>query len=625
MANLLSTGVSGLNAAQVALNTIGNNITNVNTPGYSRQSVLQSENISAPGGRYTIGSGVNVDSVQRAYSDFLTSAVWSSNASMQGATAYNSLASTLNSTLSASGNLQTSLDSFYGAFSTVANTPGVASSRQSLLGSATAAVTVFNTLGQQLSAQQSQVNGQISGTVNSINSTASSIAALNAQISQAGSNPPNDLLDQRDAMIQTLSGYVGVSAVSESNGSISVYASNGQALVSGDKSYALSTGGTSYDPTRTDVFDVTGTDVSTKLSGGSLGALLNYRSNVLDSVQNQLGQSAVALASSVNAQQAKGMDLNGKQGGAIFNMPSPTVQPSSANKGAGSVSASITDVSQLTSSDYVMSYDGSQWNLQTTSGQAVPLTTNADGTLSAAGLTFSVPATAQAGDSFQILPTRQASTSLAVTMTDPNGIAAAALLTSTAASGNTGTGQIGSVTVQNATNAALTSNATLSFPSASTYQVTDSSGNVLSSGSYAVGQTISANGWSVTPSGAPAANNSFTIGLNSNGLKDTSNALSLAALANVGVLSGGSQSVIASYAQLTTNIGTVGSQAQTNLTTQTALYNQAVSSQQSVSGVNLDEEAANLVRYQQAYQASAQVISTSQTIFSSLLTAVQTA
>ena len=625
MANLLSTGVSGLNAAQVALNTIGNNITNVNTPGYSRQSVLQSENISAPGGRYTIGSGVNVDSVQRAYSDFLTSAVWNSNSGMQGATTYNSLASTLNSTLSASGNLQTALDSFYGAFSTVANTPGVASSRQSLLGSATAAVSVFNTLGQQLSAQQSQVNGQISGTVNSINSTASSIAALNAKISQAGNNPPNDLLDQRDAMIQTLSGYVGVSAVSESNGSISVYASNGQALVSGDKSYALSTGGTTYDPTRTDVFDATGTDVSTKLSGGSLGALLNYRSNVLDSVQNQLGQSAVALASSVNAQQAKGMDLNGKQGAAIFNMPSPTVQPSSANKGAGSVSASITDVSQLTSSDYVMSYDGSQWNLQTTSGQAVPLTTNADGTLSAAGLTFSVPATAQAGDSFQILPTRQASTSLAVTMTDPNGIAAAALLTSTPAAANTGTGKIGSVTVQDAANPALTNNATLSFPSASTYQVTDSSGNVLASGSYAVGQAISANGWSVTPSGTPAANDSFTIGLNSNGLKDTSNALSLAALSNAGVLNGGSQSVIASYGQLTTNIGTVGSQAQTNLTTQTALYNQAVSSQQSVSGVNLDEEAANLVRYQQAYQASAQVISTSQTIFSSLLAAVQTA
>jgi flagellar hook-associated protein 1 FlgK len=210
-------------------------------------------------------------------------------------------------------------------------------------------------------------------------------------------------------------------------------------------------------------------------------------------------------------------------------------------------------------------------------------------------------------------------------MTDPSGIAAAAALAVTPATANTGSSSIGSVTVQDPTNTALLSSATLSFPSATSYQVTDSSGNVLSSGSYAAGQTISANGWSVTPSGTPKANDSFTIAANSNGLNDTSNAVSLAGLADAGVLNGGSTSVIQSYGQLTTQIGTVGSQAQTNLTTQTSLYNQAVSSQQSVSGVNLDEEAASLVQYQQAYQASAQVISTAQTIFTSLITAIQTA
>jgi flagellar hook-associated protein 1 FlgK len=625
MSNLLSIGASGLNAAQVALSTVGNNISNVSTPGYSRQTVVQSESITSSGGMFTIGSGVNVTAVQRAYSAFLTSAVWSSNSSMQGATTTNSLATTLNSTLSASGNLQTALDSFYGAFSTVANTPGVASSRQALLGSASSMVTVFNTLGQQLASQQGQVNSQISSTVNSINSVASNIATLNGQIAQAGQNPPNDLLDQRDTLIQTLSGYMGVTTSAQPDGTISIYASNGQALVSGNNAYALSAGGNTYDPTRTDVFDSTGTDISSKVSGGTLGALLNYRSNVLDGVQNQLGQAAIALSSSVNAQQAKGLTATGQQGGAMFSVPSPTVQQSSANKGSATVTASISDVSQLTSSDYVMSYDGTNWNMQTTSGQSVPLTTNPDGTLSANGLTISVSGAAQAGDSFQIQPTRQASTGLTLTMTDPNGIAAAALLTSTPASANTGTGSIGSVTVQDSSNAALMNNATLSFPSASTYQVTDSSGNILSSGSYAAGQTISANGWSVTPTGTPAANDSFTIGLNSNGLNDTSNAVSMANLANAGVLNGGSQSVIAAYGQLTTSIGTVGSQAQTNLTTQTSLYNQAMSAQQSVSGVNLDEEAASLVQYQQAYQASAQVISTAQTIFASLITAIQTA
>ncbi len=625
MSNLLNIGASGLSAAQVALSTVGNNISNINTPGYSRQTVVQSETLSPSGGMYTIGSGVNVTAVQRAYSDFLTSAVWSSNSSMQGATTTNNLATTLNNVLSASGNLQTALDNFYGSFSTVANTPGLASSRQAALGTASSLATVFNTLGQQLSSQQSQVNGQISGAVNSINTTAASIASLNTQIAQAGNNPPNDLLDQRDSLVQTLSGYLGVTTSTQTDGSISVVATNGQALVSGGTSYALSAGSNAYDLTRTDVFDSTGSDISNKLSGGSLGALLNYRSTVLDNVQNQLGSAAIALSSSVNSQQAKGLDLNGAQGGAMFSVPSPTVLNNSGNKGTASVSASISDVSQLGSSDYVMSYNGSSWQMQTTSGQSVALTSNPDGTYSAGGMTFSVSGTAQAGDSFEIQPTRQAASGLSVVMTDPSGIAAAAALAVTPATANTGSSSIGSVTVQDPTNTALLSSATLSFPSATSYQVTDSSGNVLSSGSYAAGQTISANGWSVTPSGTPKANDSFTIAANSNGLNDTSNAVSLAGLADAGVLNGGSTSVIQSYGQLTTQIGTVGSQAQTNLTTQTSLYNQAVSSQQSVSGVNLDEEAASLVQYQQAYQASAQVISTAQTIFTSLITAIQTA
>lgn len=622
MSNLLSIGASGLNAAQVALTTVGNNISNVNTTGYSRQSVVQNESISPGGGRYTIGSGVDVQSVQRAYSDFLTGALWTSNSSLQRATTYNNLTTTLNSMLSASGNLQSSLDSFYGAFDTVANTPGVASSRQSLLGSASAMVTTFNTLAQQFTAQQGQVNSQIGTTVDSINSVSSSIADLNAKIRQAGNNVPNDLLDQRDTMIQTLSGYVGVSTYAQSDGTISVYASSGQALVSGDKSFALSTGKDAYDASRTSVLDTTGTDITTKISGGTLGALLDYRSNVLDSVQNQFGQAAVALATSVNTQQSKGLDLNGNQGGPMFSVPAPAVMGSTNNKGSAAVSASITDVSQLSTSDYVLSYDGSNWNLATTAGQGVAMTANPDGTYSAAGLTFSLSGSAQAGDSFKIQPTRAAANGLTLTMSDPNGIAAAAALTSKAAGANTGTGSIGAVTVDDPTNAALLSNATLSFPTAGSYQVTDSSGNVLGSGSYAPGQTISANGWSVTPSGTPAANDSYTIGINSNGLNDTSNALAMASLADKGVLNGGKQSVIDSYGTLTTNIGTAGSQAQTNLTTQTSLYNQAMSAQQSVSGVNLDEEAASLVRFQQAYQASAQVISTSQTIFSSLISAI---
>jgi flagellar hook-associated protein 1 FlgK len=402
-----------------------------------------------------------------------------------------------------------------------------------------------------------------------------------------------------------------------------VYSTSGQSLVSGSNSYPLSTGRNTYDPTSPDVLDSSGNNITMRLSGGKLGALLDYRANLLDPVQNQLGQAAVALASSVNAQQAKGLDLNGKQGGPIFSVPAPAVLAATGNQGSAAVTATVSDVSQLTASDYKLSYDGTQWNLQTTAGQNVALTTNADGSLSAEGLTFAVSGTAQAGDSYQIQPTRNVATGLAVVMTDPKGVAGAAALTAKAATTNTGSAAASAVVVTDASNPALLGNATVTFTATNAYSVTDGSGNLLASGAYAPGQSISADGWTATFSGTPAAGDSFTLAANTGGLNDNSNALTLAGMASRGVLGGGSTSVLGAYASLATVIGNAGSQAAANLTTQTSLNNQAVSAQQSVSGVNLDEEAANLVKFQQAYQASAQIIATSQSIFSSLLSAVQ--
>ncbi|MEO8777557.1 MAG: flagellar hook-associated protein FlgK [Rhodanobacter sp.] len=626
MTNMLNTGVSGLNAAQVALNTVGNNITNTNTPGYSRQVVLQSEQIAPSNGRYTIGSGVNVVSVQREYSAYLSQAAWNSNAGLQGATTYNNLATTLNSSLAASGNLQGALDGFYAASSAVANAPASASNRTALLGSAGALVSVFNTFAQQLSAQQGQLNSQINGTVSSINSAINNLAGVNQQIRQTtGGAQSNALLDQRDALANTLSGYLGVNAVTESDGTMSVYASNGQALVSGNHGYPLTVGGDPYDATRSDVFDSSGNNISGRVSGGTLGALLGYRSQVLDVTQNQLGQAAVALATSVNTQQAKGLDLNGQQGAPIFGVPAPTVLPATGNQGNASVNVGISDVSQLTAGDYKLSFDGSQWKLQTNAGQNVALTTQANGTLTADGLSFSVSGTAQAGDSYQIQPTRNAAAGLSVSLSNASGIAAAAALKVSASAGNSGTARAAAASVLDPTNPALLGAATVSFTSPGAYQITDAGGTVLASGAYTAGQPIAANGWSVTVSGTPAAGDSFSVAANNNGLNDNSNALALAGLADAGVLQGGHTSVINAYASLTTQIGNVGSQARSNLTTQTSLNAQAVSAQQSVSGVNLDQEAADMVRFQQAYQASAQVISASQTIFASLLSAVQTA
>ena len=623
MANMLTTGISGLNAAQIALTTVGNNIANAGTDGYSRQTVTQVERISQQAGKFTIGNGVDVASVQRSYSEYLTTAMWSSNASLSRASTFNDLTTTLNSVLSGSGDMQGSLDSLYAAFSTVANAPSTSSARQSLLGDAASTATMFNTLGQQMQAQQLSVNKQISSTVDSINSATSAIAALNKQIKQLGNGAmPNDLLDQRDALVNQLSGLVGINTVTESDGTMSVYTTAGQTVVTGPTSYNLKATPDPYDATRTNITDSVGNDITTKFSGGALGAMLDYRTTVLDPAQNALGQAALALSSSVNAQQAKGLDLNGNLGAPIFSVGSPAVSSSSKNTGSATIGATISDVSATTSSDYIMTYNGASWGLKTISGQSVALTSNPDGTYSADGMTFSVSGTAAAGDSFKIQPTRNAAGSLSVAMSDPSQIAAAAALTTTAAAANTGAAKVGSVSVTDPTNAGVLAGATISFTSPTAYTITDAGGATIGGGTYTSGQPITANGWSVTLSGTPAAGDSFGVAKNANGLNDNSNALKLAALSDSGVLSGGKVSVVDAYANLTTQIGSAGAQAATNLTTQTALHDQAVSAQQSVSGVNIDEEGANLVKYQQSYQASAQVIAAAQTIFTSLMNAI---
>jgi flagellar hook-associated protein 1 FlgK len=640
---MLSIGVSGLNAAQAGLSTVSNNIANAATPGYTRQLLNQVENIS-PGtlGANGAGTGVDVVSVQRAYSQFLTSAVWSANTGQQGATTFNGLTTTLNSLLTNSGLFNTDpsgdttgpLDSFFNGFGTIAgNGPTVGASRVQLLGNATSLANVFNTLAQQLNQQQSQVNGQISATVSSINQLSSQIATLNGQIKQAGgvsggiNGPPNALLDQRDLAVQQLTGLTGVSPVVEPDGSIDVFTPVGQPLVSGNQSTPLSTQPNQFDPTQQDVVDSNGNVITSSLTGGTLGALISYRDNVLASSQNQLGQSAVALASSVNAQQAQGLDNNGKQGQPIFSIAGPAVLPSGNNTGSATVSATISDVSQLTGSDFVLKFTGAGtgtngFTLTTTGGQNVPLTANADGSLSAQGVTINVGGAPQVGDTFEIQPTRNAAGSLAVSLTDPNGIAAVAALSASAATANKGSGKVSAVSVTDSSNPNLLAGATIAFTGPNTYTLTDSTG-AHTGLTFTPGQPItSGDGFSLSLSGTPATGDTFTVAANT-GLNGNSNALALQNLSNVGVLNGGQTTVGASIGNLTTQIGTVGDQAASDLTIQTNLFNQAVSSQQSVSGVNTNEEGANLIMYQQAFQASAQVISTAQAIFASLITALQ--
>ncbi|BFI97091.1 MAG: flagellar hook-associated protein FlgK [Rhodanobacter sp.] len=629
MSSLLNIGVSGLNAAQLALQVTGNNIANASTAGYSEQSVQQVDMVGQNNGRYTMGTGVDVIGVQRAYSQYLTQALWSSNSAMQGATANNSLAAALNGLLQNSGNLQSAMDSFYGGFNAVANAPSDLSARQALLGDGSTLTAAFNTFGQQLDQQRQQINTQISDTVGNINTLVQQIATLNTSISQAGSSQPNALLDQRDSLVNQLAGDTGISVAAQPDGTLSIYSTSGQVMVSGSYSYGFQVGSSPYDTSTTDVLNASGTDISSSLTGGTLGALLSYRTNTLDAAQNQLGRTALAVAQGVNAQQSNGLTLTGANGKPIFVVPYPSVAAMKANMGNATVSASVSDIASLTNNNYILTYTGSStapsangWSLATTGGNSVALTANANGTLSADGLTFTVSGGAQVGDSFQILPTQNVASGISMATSDPKAIAAAAALVGKPATANTGGATVDSVNVTDNTNSNVFSGATVTFGAGGNYTVTDGAGNTTT-GTYASGTPIQFDGWSMSLSGTPSSGDSFTVAENSSGLNDNTNALALAGLGNVGILDGGKTTTVGAYADLTNQIGLAGSMAASNLTTQTGLYNQATSAQQSLAGVNLDQEAANLIKYQQAYQASAQVISSSQTLFSSLISALQ--
>ena len=621
MTDLLSTGISGLLASQLALNTTGHNISNVNTAGYSRQDVMFGARSPDLLGNSWIGTGVNVEGVRRLYDLFLTNQVRDATGAQSRLATFSDLASRVDNLLAdSSAGLQPSLDSFFASVNDLASRPADTPTRQALLGQANALTNRLHTLSSQLSSLDRETDQRIGDEVTQINTLSQGIANINAQIQRSGGQPPNDLLDKRDELVRQLATHVGVKVTPQDGNMINVTTGNGQALVLGTQTQSLKTVTNAFDPSRHDVATADGSVISSQISGGALGGILDFRRDMLDPARNALGRSAVALADAVNAQHRSGMDLNGDLGGDFFTTTTPAVFSNRNNTGSASISADFGDVSQLTTSDYTMRYDGSAWSLTRSDGSAVAMTGSGTATdpFVADGLTFQVSGSASAGDSFLIRPTANAAAGTNVAITDVRDIAAASPVAATAAGTNTGSGAIGGITVTDATDANLLQPVAITFTSANTYQI-----NGSGSYTFTPGTPIAANGWSLNLSGAPEPGDTFNVSANTSGVGDNTNALALAGIADKAVLDGGTSTLSNAYAQLVSQVGIDAQQATTGLDAQTALLNQSIASQQNVSGVNLDEEAANLVRYQQSYQAAAQVIAVAGTLFDTLLSAAQ--
>ncbi len=548
---LLGTAASGLQVFQRAISVAGNNISNANNENYSRQRIELGTRQASFTGQGYIGNGVKIESIERMFDQFTVDRLReTSSSSSQYETFFRFSERVTNLLGDTDAGLGAGLESFFNAVQTVADDPASIPARQVLLSESDSLVARAQNLDRQIDAMRSEINNNLDTVVGEINDLSASIADTNRSIVDASSHGsgavPNGLLDKRDAMINRLSELVSVRTVQQDDGAVNVFVGSGQSLVTRFLNSPLQTERNDFDASRAEIAIVSSGGVSAtitdNLTGGQLGAVLDFRDQVLNPAQNSLGRIAISLGTTFNIQHTAGMDLDGAAGTNYFSVTTPLPAASNNNTGTATVTANFdtANIDNLTTEDYTLAFDGAMWSLSRVSdGQAVTMAgtgTPADPFLFD-GLSVEVTAGAAAGDRFQIRPTRSGAAGMGLLISNPREIAAA------------------------------------------------------------------------SPAAGPAPG-------------DNSNALLLAGLQASPTMENGSTSFQGAYGQLIGQLGIQTRSAEITATAQAAIRTQAQESRDNLSGVNLDEEAADLIRFQQAYQAIAQVITVAETTFQTLLSAV---
>lgn len=653
---ILSVATGALNAAQTGILTTGHNIANASTPGYNRQEIVQGTNIANLTGSGYVGAGTHVVTVKRIYDQFLGQQILTAEAGASEMDSYLSQISQMNNLLAdPDAGLSPALAEFFKGVQEVAANPASVPGRQSMLSAAQSMVARFQGLDQRMSEIRNGLNSQIRSQVESINTYASQLADINQRVitAEAGSasQQPNDLYDEREQIIREMNQLVRVTTVRQSDGSFNLFIGNGQPMVIGSQAYTLLATAATDDPERfvVSMKGVGGQILSlpeSQVSGGSLGGLLAFRGESLDSAQNALGRVAVTLGQNFNDQHKRGMDLTGTLGKAFFSVATPVLRANSLNIGTGAPTVALdsSTLSQLSGSDYrLTSPDGLTFQLLRLSDNELTSITTVPQVVD--GLSIDTTGwSPAAGDNILIQPTRNGAKTISVSLVDPRSIAAALPIRTAPALTNTGSGAIDSGTMTDVSNAAFTTFNTvgeiappllIQFDSPATspmtysiYDNTTPSTPVLLEANIAY--TADANvfptpasldyGYQVKLRGAPAAGDKFTIGANKNGVADNRNAMLLGALQTTDTMLGGATygataSYQSAYSQIVSAVGSKSAEVTTIGAAQQGLADHAVNAMQQISGVNLDEEAANLLRFQQAYQAAAKILEIAGRIF----------
>jgi len=676
MADLLNIGLSGLSANKTSLAVTGHNITNVNTPGFSRQETIQATRTPQFSGAGYIGSGTTLVDVRRIYNEFLNTQVRSSTALNSDTQSYLGQINQLDSLLASSTTgVNPGLQKIFAALQTAAEDPANIPARQLALSEAEGLAKRFNTVYDRLYEQNAFINKQMSAVTDQINQLAGSIAGYNEAIAVAASNgqQPNDLLDAREETVRKLSTFIGVTVVTQDDNSYNLFVGSGQPLVVGSQASRLEVVPGLSDPLRSEVQFVSGSSrqgITTLITGGEMGGLIRYREDVLDSTLNSVGRLALSVTDQINRQLGQGLDLNGQFGNGLFrelNDPLLIGQRSLARVGNSDTTANlnvlIEDTTQLTTSDYEVEF---------TSATDYTVRRVSDGTsfgpfditvVPAAeidGISLNVASgTFAAGDRFRVMPTRNAGDYIRADMKRPEELAFAAPLKSQTSPANIGTGVISQPTLLTeidiydpVAQADLETSLRNAPPlrivmgtgggATQGYDVVDINGNVIDTGVIVPGQnntltiTVPASAgppavpvpfdYEVTISGRPQEGDNFSVSFNTNGVSDNRNALKLIDLQNrttIGInplapATTGS-SFTDAYGDLVERVGTLTSQARVDGEATGAILKQATDNRDSISAVNLDEEAAKLIQFEQYYQASAQIIQVARSLFDTLI------
>ena len=664
--SLYQTGVSGLMAAQQQLATTGNNIANVNTEGYTRQRAEQNSSLGINTGGNYIGTGTYIQDITRLYDQFSHKEQLLNQSNLGNADSLQARLTQLDQVMSTSGNAVVgSLNNFYQALNGIADNPNDTGLRSILLNQASILSNDFNELTNNFDNMTKAVNGEIEQVANRISEISLELAKINESIlysknlSQGGQ--PNDLLDKRDQLIGQLSEFTRVTTIEDSHGVLTVMIGQGTTLVAGITPMTVQVTVGDPDAQKTQLSLVSNNSsvaINAATLGGSLAASFEFRDEHLTQTRAEIDRLAMAISSTLNDSQASGLDLNGVQGANIFTDINTTqlqqgrVLVPSSNTGSTQAQITINDVSKLPTDEFEVRFDGANFTLYNLTsggseilgapGAGVPAGTHTPSSPDY-GFSFVETGVPVAGDTFTIIPTKNSAALMQTTLTNGNAIAASSAVAVTASTNNVSDGKVEITNVTNPVAARgydVTVDVYETPPAGSgTFDyrvyntVTPPPAPTIASGTYAAGASVLVDIPVGTPdfqieikgdlfgSGANARE-TFTIG-DAFGVGNNNNVVTMAKTQEIGITNGGKETFNKSLAVTTSIVGSKASNADLTADTAQALYTQAYNRNQATSGVNLDEEAANLLKFQQAYQAASQIISTANTLFDTILAAVR--